>query len=166
MRDQTYIGILASLLIFSGCGANPDYGRPLKVGKYGQTSTVSATPSAVSDIDLAPCKTTTIYSGSDPALATTFSNSSACASTSNLRLVRIKVRSDFSPTARVCIVPLSFTASYPATCATINGQADFTLSTDLFSSVTLVYEAQLNSYMSYLNGQTASYPAMAFAAVR
>jgi len=107
-----------------------------------------------------------VYNGSNASLASDFSGASACASTSHLNVVRIRVSANLAASTRVCVVPLNFSSSFPATCQTINGQADVALSTGDYTAVTLVHESELATYQSYLAGQVSSYPPMAYAAVR
>jgi hypothetical protein len=153
LRNLISAASLASLVLLAGCGANPDHGKSIKPGKKTSAAALSPAAGPVAElIQLSPCKTMSIYGGSNPALAADFSGSSACASTSHLNVVRIRVSANLPTTARVCVVPLNFSNHFPATCQTINGQADVVLSTGEFTAVTLVYENQLASYQSYLNG--------------
>lgn len=159
--------ILIILLSFTlvACG-NPDLG---KIGRKSASKTdgATATPSTPSSgAAFGNCHNFTVYAGTAPNFAQNFNGASACASTSQLNLVRVKTSAYFPTDTRVCLVPLSFRGASNATCFAINGQLEVSLSTDQFTAVTMVRESDLGAYVSYLSGTSASYPAMGYANLR
>jgi hypothetical protein len=158
--------LLLSLLFLSSCG-NIDQG---KVG-IPQNTSASATVSTPTSINssgttFSNCSSFAVYQGTDPTFASTFNGLQACAGVSNPTKLRIKTTGSFPTSQAFCIVPLTFNGEYAATCFTVNGQADLTLSTGQYTSVAIVRETDLAAYMTYLQGVTLSYPPMGFASVR
>lgn len=143
-----------------GCG-NVDEGKVgLRTAKA-KTSAVQ-TASTGGALQLGPCQRLQVQN--DPGQV--FTSVQACAGVTSMNVVRIKTSAYFSTAERYCVVPLSFAGAYAATCFTVNGQADLTLSTEAFTAIAMVRESDLNAYTSYLTGQTASPPAMGYANLR
>lgn len=156
--------LLLSAFLLVACG-NIDRGKAVRTTRA-KTDGATATAAPTSEAVYANCKSFTVYQGTDASFAPTYNGMSACASTSQLNLVRLKVNAYFPIETRFCLVPLSFRGAFNATCFTVNGQLEVALSTEQFTSVAMVRESDLGAYTSYLSGQSPSYPAMAYANLR
>ena len=168
-RIVKILPVCLAVASLAGCG-NPDYGKEFRPGGKPASQAASTEPAAqqaaVAPEAWGPCKTMYVYSGTGAAYSSELANSKACPGVANKSAARLKVSAYFPTTRRACLVPLNSGAAYPATCFTINGEKDITLNTASYTALTLVYETDLAAYTSYLNNQSNTYPALAFAAVR
>lgn len=164
--DLTFLRLFvrSTLFIFAfflvGCGQNADRGIAYKERNY-MLSTSSQAAGVTQGLSYGPCKNLQLYGPAD----STLNGSSACASTSQLNVVMLRVNAYFPSNVRYCLVPFSSSASFPETCFTMNGQANITLSTSSFSGVSLVKESDLAYYKSYLT-QPLTPPSFAYALLR
>lgn len=147
-------------LLAVGCG-NVDEGKVGLRNAKAKTSSVQA-PSTGGALQLGPCQRLQAQNDGNQV----FASVQACAGVTAMNVVRIKTSAYFSTSERYCVVPLSFAGAYAATCFNVNGQADLTLSTEAFTAIAMVREADLNAYTSYLSGQTSNPPAMGYANLR
>jgi hypothetical protein len=160
-----YILIILSTFLLAACG-NIDEGKAVRRNGESLSSAYAPPAAPSSGASYAACKDMTAYGGTDPTFAQNFASASACASTSQLNLVRLKVSAYFPSSTRVCLVPLNFQGAFNATCFAINGQLEVSLTTEQFTAVALVRESDLGAYVTYIRGQSSSYPAMGYAALR
>jgi len=157
--------LILSAFLLAACG-NIDQGKASRLASAATDSAnlVATVPS--SGQSFGNCKAMSIYAGTDPAFSKNFGGTTACASTTQLNLVKLKTSAYFPTSTRVCLVPLSFQGAFDATCFVVNGQVEIALTTEQFTSVALVRESDLGAYVTYITGKSASYPAMAFASLR
>ncbi len=158
---------MLAMLLLTACG-NADKGLELKNKNGGISTARSITITDINpNLTLGPCQNLTVFGGNDPSFAATYSGTSACPSSNVSNIVRLRVNANFPSSTRFCIVPYNATNSFAHTCFNVNGQADVTLTTAAFTGIVLVREADLQSYLSYLNNPAAGgYPPLAMGIVR
>lgn len=167
---QAYLFITLLGFLLVGCG-NADDGAMAKLkiqsSSVATNTSVTAPPPAPNNgLSFGPCKTMTVYQGNNASYAALYTNTQACASTSNLNIVKLKTTTQFPASEEFCLVPLNSAYAYGESCFTTTGQIDITLNTTQFTAITLVRKADLSAYKAYLMGSSAVYPAMAFAQLR
>lgn len=158
--------LLLTAIVLTACGANPDRGLTVnKSAKAAASKSTVTTTADASGLEYGSCQALAVYTGTDAAFAQQLQGASACPGVSNRAMVRVKMGSTFVFGTRVCVVPLGSSAFIPS-CFGIDRQADLTLTTNQFTGVAIVKEDQLSAYMSFANGQSGTYPAMAFGTIR
>ena len=110
-----------------------------------------------------PCKTLTVYSGTDPSFAANLNGAMACPGIVG-SLVRIKTNAMMGQ--QLCMVPSGPYGNYQETCFNNSGQIDLMASSSDYTAIALVRASDLTAYTQYIQGNSSTYPPVAFAIVR
>ena len=158
MRLFLILSQLLSFALLCSCG-NANDGKSFnpyrKSGGASQANLENPVLSSVPVPQPLICKNPTLSSGGSPAFDAIFAGSVFCpmqgiSPGTKGFMARLKVNAALPSDTRLCAIPFVYDSPANETCFSLNGQADFSLSTDQYTSVVILAESNLGAYKAFL----------------